>query len=50
MPRNLSLADGYTKSIPVTFAAKEVPVAETDEEEKITVVETAGGELDEKVE
>ncbi|MBR1402815.1 MAG: hypothetical protein IJ558_01400 [Treponema sp.] len=50
VPRNLSLADGYTKSIPVTFAAKEVPVAETDEEEKITVVETAGGELDEKVE
>ena len=51
VPKRYTLADGYTKTIPVTFTTKKShdSAAEGDEE-KITVVETAGGALEEKVE
>ena len=48
VPKAFTLADGYTKSIPITFAAKQTESEE--DEEKITVVETSGGQLEEKVE
>lgn len=61
VPKRFTLADGYTKSIPVTFTAKKVqtePVNQVQqvqqvsepEEEKITVVEKDSGELDEQIE
>ena len=51
VPKRYTLAEGYTKSIPVTFTAKKVQDSSSDgDEEKITVVETAGGTLEETVE
>ena len=53
VPKRFSLEEGYTKNIPITFRFKEHSQnsdSERSEEEKITVVESAGGSLDEKVE
>mgnify|MGYP002626427419 CR=1 FL=1 len=51
VPKRYTLAEGYTKNIPITFTAKKSQNSAAEGyEEKITVVETAGGELEEKVE
>lgn len=55
VPKRFTLADGYTKNIPITFNLKKTeeaaPVTHSEPiEEKITVVEGEAGELDEKVE
>ena len=51
VPKRYTLAEGYTRNIPITFTAKKSSdLSAEGDEEKITVVETAGGELEEKVE
>ena len=56
VPRRFELMEGYTKTMPVTVVKKEVKAGQSAEqaseqlEEKITVVETPSGTLDEKVE
>ena len=47
VPKRFSMAEGYTKTIPVTFTLKQL---QNSDEEKITIVESDGGQLDEKVE
>ncbi|WP_407425474.1 YbbR-like domain-containing protein [Treponema sp.] len=47
IPKNFSMSEGFTKSIPVTFTLK--PLTNPDEE-KITIVESDSGQLEEKVE
>ena len=39
VPKRYSLADGYTKTIPITFTIKQQPAAEKIEEESETLVE-----------
>ena len=48
VPHRFSMEDGYTKTLAVTFAEKG-NMENSEGAEKITVVETAGGSLDEKV-
>ena len=61
VPKRFSLLEGYTKSIPITFTKKQIsesepaaPDSETEEQiedgEKITVIESESGTLEEKVE
>ena len=61
VPKRFTLLEGYTKSIPVTFTKKQIsesePAAQTSEQqeqiddgEKITVIESESGTLEEKVE
>ena len=49
VPKGFELGEGYTKTIPVTFVQKQKPGTEAVEE-KITVLESSGGILEEKVE
>lgn len=49
VPKGFELGEGYTKTIPVTFVQKKKPGTEAVEE-KITVLESSGGILEEKVE
>ena len=50
VPKKFALADGYTKSVPITFTTKQTASQTDAVEEKITVVETDTGMLEEKVE
>ncbi|WP_296325883.1 CdaR family protein [Treponema sp. UBA3813] len=50
VPKRFALADGYTKSVPITFTTKQTTSQTDAVEEKITVVETDTGMLEEKVE
>ena len=51
VPKRFSLMEGYTKNIPITLTRKQIQqVEENTEEEKITVLENASGDLEEKVE
>ncbi|MDY6397063.1 MAG: CdaR family protein [Treponema sp.] len=49
LPKRYTLAEGYTKNIPITFTTKQKALPENPEEEKVTIVENAGN-LEEKTE